>query len=178
MKNSSRFSIFPLILLLCFVFGCSKKEEKTIVENKPMDDLQLNKIPQVVMDGLKAKFPGAEIHKWAEEKEGDIVIYDFEFRQEGRKFEADVKEDGSIYNWEKAIEAIALPEAARIAVETKYPGAPMKEIMEITSVIDGQDVLEGYEVVLETAGMKEVEVTVAPGGEILEDSGEDKPEEE
>lgn len=177
MINSLRFSIFPLILLLCLIYSCERQGEKVNVERKAKDDLQLDKIPEVVMDGLKAKFPKAEIHMWTKEKEGDTVIYDIEFRQEGRKFEADIKENGSIYNWEKAIEIKNLPETIKKAVETKYPESIIKEIMEITAVNDGKDVLEGYEIVLETAGVKEIEVTVAPEGEILEDSGEKKPEE-
>ena len=36
--------------------------------------------------------------------------------------------------------------------------------------------LEGYEIELTTADKKEVEVTVAPDGKILEDSGEKKEE--
>jgi hypothetical protein len=178
MKNSMfRFSVFPLILLLCFAFGCKKQDEKVAIENKPQVDLQLDKIPQVVMDGLKARFPKAEIHKWTEEKEDAIVVYDIEFEQEGWKFEADVKEDGSIHNWEKAIEIKDLPEAVKKAVETEYPKSTIKEIMETTAVNDGKDALKGYEIALETADMKQVEVTVAPDGKILEDSGEKKPEE-
>jgi hypothetical protein len=41
--------------------------------------------------------------------------------------------------------------------------------MVITAVKDGKDALEGYEIVIETADKKEVEVTVAPDGEILEE---------
>jgi hypothetical protein len=46
--------------------------------------------------------------------------------------------------------------------------------MAITAVKDGRDALEGYEIVLETADRKGVEVRVAPNGEVLEDSGEKK----
>ena len=133
-----------------------------------------DKIPKAVMDALKAKFPKAEIHKWTKEKEGDDVVYDIEFKQEGRKFEADIKEDGTIHNWEKEIAAKDLPKAVTKAVEKKYPKATLKEIMEITEVKDGKEELEGYEIVLETADKKEVEVTVAPDGKILEDTGEKK----
>ncbi len=138
------------------------------------DKLDLDKIPKKVMDTLKAKFPKAEIHKWTKEKEGDTVIYDIEFKQEGRKFEADIKEDGSIHNWEKEIAAKDLPEAVTKAVEKRYPKATLKEIMQITEVKDKKEALEGYEIVLDTAEKKEVEVTVAPDGKILEDSGEKK----
>jgi hypothetical protein len=178
MKNPLlRFSIFPLILSLCLVIGCKQQEEKAAIENEAKDDLQLAKIPRVVMDGLKAKFPKAEIHMWTEENEGEIVVYDIEFKQEGWKFEADIKEDGSIHNWEKEIEIKDLPEAVSKALETKYPKSTIKEIMQITAVHDGMDALEGYEIVLKTADMKEVEITVAPDGKVLEDSGEKKPEE-
>lgn len=134
--------------------------------------LNLDQIPKKVMDALKAKFPLAEIDKWTKEKEGGIVIYDFEFKQKGRKFEADIKEDGTIYNWEKAIAAQDLPEAVLKAVEARYPKSSLKEIMQITVVNDGKEALEGYEVVLETAAKEDVEVTVAPDGKFLEDSGE------
>ncbi|NIM97029.1 MAG: hypothetical protein GTO24_02755 [candidate division Zixibacteria bacterium] len=136
--------------------------------------MQLDKIPKVVMDALKAKFPDAQIHEWTKEKEGDIVVYDIEFKQQDRKFEADIKEDGTIHNWEKEIAAGDLPESVKKAVEEKYPKSTHKEIMEITAVKEGKDVLEGYEIVLETADIKEVEVTVTLDGRILEESGEEE----
>ncbi len=134
----------------------------------------LDKIPRKVMDGLKARFPTAEIHKWSKEKEGDIFVFDFEFTQDGQKFEADIKEDGTIHNWEKAVTFDSLPEGVKMAVENRYPKSTPKEIMVITAVKNGKDELEGYEIVLETADKKEVEVTVAPDGKILEDSADKK----
>lgn len=178
MKNSLfRFSIFLLILLLSFIFSCEQQGEEMEAEKKAVEDLKLDKIPEVVMDSLMAKFPEAEIHKWTKEKEGDIVVYDIEFEQVGRKFETDIKEDGTIHNWEKAIQAKDLPEPVKKSVEEKYPKATIREIMEITAVKDGKDALEGYEIILQTAEMKEIEVMVAPDGIILEDSGEEKQEE-
>jgi len=138
------------------------------------DKLGLDKIPKKVMNALKAKFPKAKIQKWTQEKEGDAVLYDIELTQEGRKFEADIREDGTIHNWEKEIAAKDLPKAVRRAVDKKYPKATLKEIMQITAVKDGKEALEGYEVVLETADKKGVEVTVAPDGKILEDSSGEK----
>ena len=131
----------------------------------------LDKIPKKVMDALKAKFPKAEIDKWTREKERGMVIYDFEFKQEGQKFEADIKEDGTIHNWEREISFKDLPEIVRKAVEAKYPKAVLKEIMAITAVTDGKEALEGYEILLETARKKEIEVSVAPDGKFLEGPG-------
>ena len=156
--------------LVVAVVGLLVTEGAACAQDKP----DVSQVPKNVMDTLKAKFPKAVIDKWTKEKEGEVVIYDFEFKQEGRKFEADIKEDGTIHNWEKAIEAKDLPEAVTKALDQKYPKATRKEIMQITAVTDGKDALEGYEIVLETADKKEVEVTVAPDGKILEDSADTK----
>ncbi|MDI6767307.1 MAG: hypothetical protein QME52_10840 [Bacteroidota bacterium] len=66
------------------------------VQSQTKDKSDTNQIPEKVMDGLKAKFPKPEIDKWTKEKEGDISLYDIEFKQEGYKYEADIKEDGTI----------------------------------------------------------------------------------
>jgi hypothetical protein len=173
-KASFRFPVFPCVILLCLVVGCKQGAENAKAEGTAKDDLKLDEIPQAVMETLKAKFPDAQIHKWTKEKEGDFIIYDIEFKRQDRKFEADIKEDGTIHNWEKEIAIADLPEAVKKAVEEKYPSAHLKEIMEITAVVDGQDVLDGYEVVLETADRRGVEITVAPDGKIVEDSAEEK----
>jgi hypothetical protein len=141
---------------------------------RAQDKPDLDNIPKKVMDSLKAKFPRAVIHKWTRENEGDIVVYDIELTQDQRKFEADIKEDGTFHNWEKEIAAEELPAAVKKAVEKKYPKSTIKTSMVITAVKDGKDALEGYEIIIETANKKEVELTVAPGGKILEDSGEGK----
>lgn len=170
-----RFYVVAATLLPFSLFSCGQQTEKAAVEDTAQDDLRLGNIPQVVMDGLKDRFLSVEIRKWTIEKEGDIVVYDIEFEQDGRKFEADIKEDGSIHNWEKAIEVTDLSDVVKMAADMKYPKSTINEIMEITAVMDGKDVLEGYEIVLETDDMKEVEITVASDGNILEDSGETKP---
>jgi hypothetical protein len=136
--------------------------------------LDLDKIPKKVMDSLKAKFPKAEIHKWTKEKEGDAEVYDIEFTENGRKCEADIKEDGTMVNYEKEVAAKDLPKAVLEAVEKKYPKATLKECMECTEIKGKEEKLEGYEINLVTADKKAVEVTVSPEGKILEDSSEKK----
>ena len=137
----------------------------------------LDQIPKAVMKALKSKFPNPEITKWTKAKEGDDIVYDIEFKQKGRKCEADIKENGDYINYEKEVAAKDLPAAVKKTVETRYPKAKLLEIMEITAVKGKQEKLEGYEVVLTTAAGKEAEITVAPDGKVLEDSGEAKKEE-
>ena len=152
-------------LLILLVSSCGQQTDKT----------GSDQVPQNVLEALNAKFPGNVITKWTKEEEGEIVIYDFEFTQDGQKLEADVKEDGTIHNWEKAIAVEDLPAVVLNVVSEKYPDAVIKEIMESTAVIDGVDQLEGYEIVFETLDKKEIEITVAPDGIIIEeDTGDEE----
>ncbi len=162
-------SVFAVALAVPLFAGTparadDKKEEKV-------------EIPKKVMDALKAKFPKAEITKVTKEKEGDKVVYDIEFKQGTQKFEADIFEDGTIHNWEKEIAAKDLPKAVKETVDKKYPKGTIKEVMEIMDVKEGKDVLHGYEIIVETADKKELEITVAPDGKILEEPKDEKKEE-
>jgi len=132
------------------------------------DKLDIDKIPKKVMDTLKAKFPKAEIDKWTKEKEGADVVYDIEFKIEGRKWEADIKEDGTLLNFEKEISVKDLPEPVVKTVEKRYPKAKMKEVMEMTDVKGKEEKLHGYEIIVLKADGKSVEITVAADGKLLE----------
>jgi hypothetical protein len=145
-------------------------------DKKEADKPDVSKIPKAVMDALKERFPNAEIRKWTKEKEKDTVVYDIEFKEKGRACEADIKEDGTYINFEKAIKAKDLPKPVVDAIEKKYPKATMKEIMEETEVKGKSEKLSAYEVVLTTADSKEVEVRLSPDGKILEDSTSEKKE--
>ena len=133
------------------------------------DRPDVSQIPKAVMDALRARFPQAEIRVWTREEEEGVVLYDIEFTQQGRNFEADIIEDGTIHNWEREIGAEDLPQVVKEAVQSKYPAATIKEIMAITAVEAGNEALEGYEIVLDTADGRAVEITVAPDGTILEE---------
>jgi len=144
-----------------------------LAADEPKD---LDKIPKPVMDALKAKFPGAKIDKWTKETENGKVIYDIEFKENDRKAEADIAEDGTIQNFEKEFDAAKLPKAVSDAAAKRYPKSQIKEVMEITEIKDKKEVHGGFEIVLETAAKKSVELTIAKDGKILEDSGAAKEE--
>ncbi len=149
----------------------------SFVEVRAQEMVPQDKIPKAVMDALLSKFPKAKIDKCTKAKEGDDIVYDIEFKQEGRKCEADITEKGIYINYEKAIEAKDLPKVVRDAIEKRYPKPTLKEIMEETEVKGKDEKLSAYEVVLVTADKREVEVRVAPDGKILEDTGAKKKEE-
>ncbi len=163
----------PVVLLTAFTLFLfvGTAEVRAQEEAVPPD-----KIPQAVMDALLAKFPAAKIDKCTKAKEGEDIIYDIEFKQEARKCEADIKENGTYINYEKAIQATVLPKAVRDAIDKRYPKATLTEIMEETEVKGNDEKLSAYEVVLVTADKKDAEVRLSPDGKILEDTGDTKPE--
>jgi putative PepSY-like beta-lactamase-inhibitor len=165
-----RYSVVLVAFALCLFIG-------TAVARAQEEAVPPDKIPKAVMDALLSKFSKAKIDKCTKAKEGDVVVYDIEFKQEGRKCEADITEKGTYINYEKAIAAKDLPKAVIEAVEKKYPKATLQEIMEETEVKGKDEKLSAYELVLVTADKKEVEVRLSPDGKILEDTGEAKPEE-
>lgn len=158
-----------LVVAFTLVLFVQARAARADEEKVPQD-----KIPKAVMEALLAKFPRAKIEKCTREKEGDDIVYDLEFTQEGRKCEADITEKGVYINYEKAIQARDLPRAVRDAVEKQYPKSTMKEIMEETEVKGKDEKVVAYEVVLVTADKKEVEVKVSTEGKLLEDSGAEK----
>ena len=167
MRTFGRLGAIAVAGLLVLTSGARAQEEQ----------VPLDKIPKAVMDALLAKFPKAKIDTCTRGKEGADIVYDIEFKQEGRKCEADIKENGIYINYEKAIDAKGLPKAVSEAIQKRYPKSALKEIMEETEVKGKDEGLSAYEVVLETADKKEVEVRVSPKGDILEDTGAKKPEE-
>jgi hypothetical protein len=125
-------------------------------------------IPANVMAALTTKFPQAKLDKWSREKEDGKDVYDIEFRQADRKFEADIFADGTIHNWEQQVALSDLPQPVVQTVSRQFPKAAIKEIMAVTAVTNGSERLEGYEIVLKRTLKRDVEVTIAPDGKILE----------
>jgi hypothetical protein len=140
----------------------------------PNPELPADKIPASVMTTLSAKFPQAKIDKWTKEKEEGKDVYDIEFRQGEQKFEADIFADGTLHNWERQIPQSDLPAAVVQTVNKRFPKAVLKEIMAVTDVKNGVERLEGYEVVIQRALRKDVEMTIAPDGKILEGPGSEQ----
>lgn len=149
----------------------------TVASSADEESVALDKIPKAVKDSLLARFPRAKIDKCTKTKEDGDTVYDIEFKDGDRKCESDIKENGTYVNFEKAIAVKDLPKAVKEAIDKKYPGATMKDVMEETEVNGKDEKLSAYEVVLETADKKEVEVRMSPDGKILEDTGAEAPKE-
>src|SRR5262245_57333559 len=128
-----------------------------------------DKLPQKVAATLKAKFPGATITTATKTRENGEVIYDVEMTRAGRKHEMDVREDGSIVNFETEIAIKDLPRAVTAGITARYPHCTFKESMQVMEIKDGKDTVVEYEVLIVTADKKDLELTVSPDGKIKEE---------
>jgi len=132
------------------------------------EKVDFDKCPQKVQDAVKARFPGAKITASSKTIENGAVVYDIEITHGGKKHEMDLKEDGTLVDIEHEIAAKDLPAAVTAAVKTQHPNSTIKEAMEVHVVKDKKETLDHYEVLIETADKKEVELTLSPDGKKTE----------
>jgi len=163
LKFTSRASLALAFLL---VAGCN------MMTNKEGGAAKLDpaNVPPKVMDSAKARFPDAQWRSITRERENNMTIYDFELSSQGKKFEMDIKDDGTILEIEKEIAASELPEQARRTVASKYPHGTIKETLQKSLIKDGKETPHEYEVVVDDGG-KEKEVTMSLDGKVTEESG-------
>ena len=136
-------------------------------EAKTMKDAD---VPAAVRASVNKRFPGAQVTSVERENENGMVIYDYELKQNGRKYETDVKEDGTILEVEKQLQGSEVPSSVQSAVSSKYPRATITEVMEVDKVNNGQENKDHYEATITPAGGKEMEVNVSLDGKLQEES--------
>jgi hypothetical protein len=131
-----------------------------------------DKLPAKVADAIKARFPGCEITSAEKEKEDGKIVYDIELKHKDRKYEMDILEDGTIIEIEKEVALKDLPEAVKKAVEEKYAKSTIKEAMEVNKVEDKKETPIHYEITIETAEKKKMEIIVSLDGKSVKTEGE------
>jgi hypothetical protein len=135
---------------------------------RAQEKLDPAKLPQKVSDALKTRFPGAMITQVTKEMENNEVVYDIEMTVAGKKHEMDCKEDGTVVDIQNEIAVKDLPAAVVSAIKAKYPNCTIKEAGEILVVKDKKETKDHYEVLIDTADKKEVEVTSSLDGAKIE----------
>jgi hypothetical protein len=127
-----------------------------------------DKLPEKVAQALKRRFPAAQVQQITRETEDGKVVYDIELLEGGTKHEMDCRDDGAIVDIQNEIPVKDLPAAAVTAITAKHPGSRIKEVGEILVVRGTQETRDHFEVLIEDANQKVVELTVALDGKILE----------
>ena len=140
------------------------------------DEKKLSKqdIPQKVMQSVNGRLPGVEVTSAEKETENGNVVYDLELKHQGRKYEMDVKEDGTIMEIEKEIKDP--PAAITRAVKAKYPDASIKEVMEVNKVTGKEEKPQNYEVTISSGGKNKEVIVSLDGKSVKEEAEEEKPQ--
>jgi uncharacterized membrane protein YkoI len=154
------FLVAASVMLMAAAQGQDKDKPKA-------EKIALDKVPQKIMTAVMTRFPGAKLRSVEKEVEDGKVVFDVELTHQGRKYEMDIKEDGTIVEIEKEVAAKDLPKAVTTTLKSTYPKATIKEIMEVNKVNGTQETPDHYEVVLTTADGKTLEVEVSLTGKIL-----------
>jgi uncharacterized membrane protein YkoI len=158
-------ALFGLVLMAATARSGGDKAEK----------ITQDKLPKKVLDAVKSWFPEPDFTSITKETTDGKVAYDLEFKYKGRKYEMDIKEDGTVLEIEKEVAVKDLPEAVAKALKAKHAKATIKDIMEVNLVTGKNLKLDHYEVILEMDG-KTIEVTVSPDGKKVEGGAAEKKE--
>jgi hypothetical protein len=134
----------------------------------------LDKLPRVVVDAVKKRFPEAELVRAEKETEDGKTLFEVVIKNKGQSIEVTTTPEGVITEIEKQIEAKDLPKVVSAALEAKYPRATYQMIEEVIQVKDGKETLEYYEVLLVTAEKKKLEVSVTPEGKFTKEEDKSK----
>jgi hypothetical protein len=130
--------------------------------------ISLDEVPTAVKDAVKKKFPSAKLEQAEKEVENGKTTFELVIKDEGKKITVSLKDDGTIVEIEKEIDAKDLPEAVGSAVKAKYPSGTIKKAEEVT-----KDEKVTYEVILAQEGKKLREIALDKSGKITEDEETD-----
>jgi hypothetical protein len=125
--------------------------------------LALDKLPQGVVDAVKAKFPKAKLVEAAKEVEGGKTVFEVSIKNGKRNIDVTVSAEGKILTIEKEISIKNLPKAVKEAFDAKYPNATVTLVEEISK----PDTVAAYELVIVTASSQNLEVSFDPQGKFL-----------
>jgi uncharacterized membrane protein YkoI len=155
-------SVVAVAGLVLLAAGARAEDEK----------IPLDKVPKVIMKAIMDRFPGADVTSVEKEKENGKVMYDVELKHQGRKYEMDIQEDGTIVEIEKEVASKDVPEAITKAIKAKYPDCTIEEVMEVNKVEGKKETPINYEATIVTADKKKKEVIVSLDGKSVKGEGE------
>jgi hypothetical protein len=141
------------------------------------EKVPLDKLPQAVVQAVKTRFPDARMKSAGKETEAGQTVFEVTITNKGQNIDVTLSPAGTIVEIEKQIQASDLPRAVTEALQQKYPGARYEIIEEIIKVKDGKECLEYYEVLLQTAQKKKLEVAATPAGKLIKEEDKSKEKE-
>jgi uncharacterized membrane protein YkoI len=159
-------SALAALLLLASGARADEKDKK----------IPLDKVPKPIVEAINGRFPGADVSSVEKETENGKVVFDVELKHQGRKYEMDIEEDGTIIEIEKEVAQADVPESVTKTIKARFPTATIKEVMEVNKVKGKQETPDHYEVTIETPDKKTHEINLSLTGRLLKKEAEKKEE--
>ena len=125
----------------------------------------LSEVPKVVLDAVRARFPGAELKEAEKEVDEDEATFEISLTAAGKHVTVSVDDEGEIEEIETELSIAGLPKAVADAIAAKFAKATIKKAEELVEIDDGKEE-KSYEVQLATAGDETREVKLKASGEI------------
>ncbi len=129
--------------------------------------IKLAEAPRAVRAAIEGRLPGAGVSSIEKETENGKVVFDVELQHEGRKYEMDILESGTIVEIEKEVMAKDVLKRVRQAVTAKFPTSHIGVVMEVNKVKNKNETPIHYEVDLTSAAGKKMEVIVSLDGKTV-----------
>jgi len=133
--------------------GKECKEGKEGKENEDKDDAEkgeiaISELPALVRQSAEKYLGDLKSAEAKKELENNVTTYDVEVKKDGAEVSAEFNESGEIIEMEKKLKPSQLPPAIVAAVMAQYPGAKIKEAIEIKPFENGQEKPLNYEVMI------------------------------
>lgn len=129
------------------------------------EKIAVDKLPKVVLESVKKRFPKAEITEAVKANEEKKINFEVTVKVDGRVIELDISEDGTITGMDKEIAFKDLPKVVADTIAAKYSKGKLKKAAETYEVKEGKETLTSYEVIL-VSDDKEVEIEILPDGKL------------
>lgn len=150
----------PALGLLLLV-ACGGEQEEAIAADS---------VPAAVMSAVRARFPNASVNEAARESKDGKTFYEVSLTDGSRKIDVTATPEGQLVAIEGALAVSDLPASVTQSLAAKYPGATYQIIEDVITTEGGAERLAYYEVLVETADKKLVEVEIAPDGKVLKET--------
>lgn len=126
-------------------------------------ELSKGQVPKAVIDAFEKAYPNAKPPEFETETFEGRTVYEIEYKENGKEYEALYSADGIMVQKEEEIDGKSLPEPVAQAVKKAHPKA---EIKEVEKLMKPDGTITGYEVEIKSEG-KKTELELDVNGKIL-----------
>jgi Putative beta-lactamase-inhibitor-like, PepSY-like len=132
-----------------------------------VEDLPVKKLPAAVVRTIRERYPKAMFAEAT--RDTATAKYEVTLKSDGRVYDVTVAVGGALERIDKEVTAAELPKAVKAALDMAYPNATTKSLLEVTRIVDGKDVDDGYRAYLDVPGDRPILVRIERDGKLTKE---------